>query len=250
MTRHTTTSTTGPARRAAIGLMALGLLLSGCAAGPAAEAPAPSATPTPTPPAAPDPHALSTELAATFPTEAEWLENYEIGRHCFAETAGQSSCGGEDWPIPGTMSNGFNLRAGVTDVTARAVMVVVAEWNTPEESATKLEESKAADVLFTGDFDIPFAPATNTAGARGAGTLVDLERDGWTGYRMTQKSVETGSDGSLLDDKGETVTNSIVMTNGPLIFTLRVYWASPEPGVADAETDVWLDRVFGPEAAE
>lgn len=248
MTRHTTTSTTGRARRAAIGLMALGLLLSGCAAGPAAEAPTTTATPTPT--AVADPHALSTELAATFPTEAEWLENYEIGRHCFAETAGQSSCGGADWPIPGTMSNGFNLRAGVTDVTAGAVMVVVAEWNSAEESAAQLEESKAADVLFTGDFDIPFVPSTKTAGERGAGTLVDLERDGWTGYRMTQTSVKTGSDGNPLDDEGETVTNSIVMTNGPLIFTLRVYWASPEPGVADAETDGWLDRVFGPEAAK
>ena len=114
MTRHTTTSTSNLARRAAIGLMALGLLLSGCAAGSAEKAPA--AAPTVTPPA--DPKEIAADIAATFPTEAEWLETYETGLWCTAEVAGPTTCGDET-AVPGTKSNGFKLREDANGPTAQ-----------------------------------------------------------------------------------------------------------------------------------
>jgi len=243
MTRHTSISTTRLARRAAIGLMALSLLLGGCAAGSAEKAPAPA--PTATPPA--DPKEIAAEIAATFPTEAEWLENYETGKLCTAEIAGLTSCGNEVI-VPVTSSQGKDLREGVTAVTAAVVDLNVAEFDTDEVAEEWAGKSKAADILFTGDFDIPANAETNAAGARGTGTLVDITRDGWAGYRMSQVSEATGFDGSAR--AAATSTNSVVMTNGPLRFNLSVYFASGEPGAGDAETDAWLDRVFGPEEAD
>ncbi|WP_146073336.1 hypothetical protein [Cryobacterium sp. N22] len=223
--------------------MALGLLLSGCSTGPAAEAP--TSAPTVTPPA--DPKEIAADIAATFPTEAEWLENYETGELCTAEIAGLTSCG-QEVIVPVTSSRGKGLREGVTAVTAAVVALNVAEFGTDEVAEEWAGKTKAADILFTGDFDIPANAETKSAGARGTGTLVDFARDGWAGYRMSQVSEATGFDGSARDPA--TSTNSIVMTNGPLRFSLSVYFASAEPGAGDAETDAWLDRVFGPEETD
>jgi hypothetical protein len=233
MTRNTTTSTT---RRAAVGLIALGLLLSGCAAGSAAEVPTPTATATP----APDPKEIAADLAATFPTEAEWLENYLGGKYCVAITAGPSSCGGEEWPRPGVYSNGVNLREGVTSVTAQAVILAVDEFESDEAAQNSVDEAEAADLLFTGDFDLPMEG--NSVGSRGTGTLVDFERAGWAGYRMSQVSVNTGPGG--VAEGAEHSTTAILTTNGSLVFTFRVYYAAPD--AAEAEVNGWLDRVFGP----
>lgn len=240
MTRHTTTSIAGPVRRAAIGLMALGLLLSGCSAGPAAEAPAATATATP----APDPKEVAADLVATFPTEEEWLENYLGGTFCVAVTAGASSCEGEERPRPSAYSNGVNLREGVTTVTAQAVILAVAEFESDDAAQSMVDESEAKDIRFTGDFDLPMEGTS--AGSRGTGTLVDYERAGWAGYRMSQVSVNTGAGGAARS--AELSTTAILMTNGPLAFTLRVYNASPEAG--EAEVNGWLDRVFGPEKTD
>jgi hypothetical protein len=245
MTRSTSTSTTRLARRTAVGLIALGLLLSGCSAGSATEptSPAPTATPTPTL----EPDAIAAEIAATFPTEAEWLAEYESAKWCTAEIAGLNSCG-NDVIIPNTVSNGFNLRDGVTEVTAAAVVLHVAEFASAEEAEKYADESKAADAPYAGNFDIPMNAETNASGARGTGTLVDFGRNGWAGYRMTQVSEATGYDGAAFGPA--TSTTSITMTDGPLRFSLAVYSASAEPGVADAEVAGWLDRVFGPEESD
>jgi len=242
MTRHTT-STTGPARRTIVAVLAWGLLLSGCAAGSGTE-PAAS-TPTPTPTA--EPHEIMMDLAATFPTEEERLENYTGARLCVAETPGPPTCDSEDWPEPGAYSNGNNLKDGVTDPTAQAVILAIYERETTEAAQEALAESQATDAVFTGDFDIPVNEETNAAGERGMGTVVDFERAGWSGYRHTRVSEPTRRDGSATD--AMRTTSSIVMTNGQLNFVLRVYYGSAEPGVVDAEADGWLDRVFGPEAA-
>lgn len=242
MTRHTTTSTTRLARRAAVGLMALGLLLSGCAAGSAAEAPTSAPTVTPA-----DPKEIAAEIAATFPTEAEWLENYATGQWCTAEIPGLNSCGNEVI-VPVTSSSGNGLVDGFTAVTASAVTMNVAEFDSGEVAEEWAGKSRAADILFTGDFDIPANVETNAAGSRGTGTLVDVARDGWAGYRMSQVSEPTRPDGSVQDSATGTI--SIVMTNGPLRFSLSVYATSAEPGVADVEVNAWLDRVFGPEAKD
>lgn len=239
MTSQTITSTTSLARRAAIGLMALGLLLSGCAAGSAEKAPSPAATATPA-----DPKEIAADIAATFPTEAEWLENYETGRLCTAEVAGPTNCE-YTMDAHGTMSNGFALRDDATGQTAEAVIMQISQHDSEEAAQTQLEEAKARDILFTGDFDIPVNDETNSAGFRGAGALADFEREGWIGYRLSQVAEPTRRDGTASDVA--TATNSIVMTNGPLTLVLRVYYASTEPGVADAEVTGWLDRVFGPE---
>jgi hypothetical protein len=65
---------------------------------------------------------------------------------------------------------------------------------------------------------------------------------------MTQVSEATGYDGAAFGPA--TSTTSITMTDGPLRFSLAVYSASAEPGVADAEVAGWLDRVFGPEESD
>jgi hypothetical protein len=243
MTRHTE-STTAPARRTIVAVLAWGLLLSGCAAGSGTE-PAAS-TPTPTPTA--EPHEIMMDLAATFPTEEEWLENYTGARLCVAETPGPPTCDGEDWPEPGAYSNGNNLKDGVTDPTAKAVILAVDERSSEDAAQQQLSESHADDVLFTGDFDIPMNEEDRTVGYRGEGTLVDFDRSGWSGYRLTQTSETTGPGGAVQD--AATTTTSIVLTDGPLIFTLRVYYASTEPDVAEAEVTGWLDRVFGPEETD
>jgi hypothetical protein len=234
MTHHTSISTT---RRAAVGLIALGLLLSGCASGFPAEVPAPTATATPSP----DPKKITADLAATFPTEAEWRENYQGGTYCVAITAGPRSCDGEESPRPSVYSNGVNLREGVTSVTAQAIILAVDEFESDEAAQNVVDEAEAKDVLYTGDFDLPVEG--NSAGSRGTGTLVNYERAGWAGYRMSQVSVNTGPGGEVRS--AELSTTAILMTNGPLVFNFRVY--SAEPGVADAEVNGWLDRVFGPE---
>jgi hypothetical protein len=248
MTRNTTTSRGQFARRKAVGLLAVGLLLSGCAAGSVTE-PAvsvPSATPAPTPTA--DPHATMLDLAATFPTQAEWLEDYEGGVWCTAEVSGLNSCG-KEWAIPGTLSNGINLRDAATGPTAEAVVLQVSEFASDEVARSSVDAVKADDSVFMGDFDIPADTDTGAStGSRGTGSLVDFERSGWDGYRLSQVSVTTYVDGT--SNPTATSTNSIMLSNGPLTFMLRVYAASAEPGVADAEVQGWLDRVFGPETSD
>jgi hypothetical protein len=229
-------------RAALAGVLAAGLLLSGCAAGAATE-PAAS-TPTPTPTA--DPKKITADLVATFPTEAEWLENYKGGTLCVAVTAGPTSCGGDEAPIPGATSSGVTLREGVTAVTAGAVILGVDEWDSAEAAQATVDSSKADDLVFSGDFDVPWDQETKAAGVRGTGTMVDFERSGWSGYRMSQVSVNTDGDGAVRS--AETSTTSVQMSNGPLSFTLRVYYA--EPGAAEAEVNTWLDRVFGPEETD
>lgn len=229
------------ARRVTVGVLALSLLLGGCAAGAGS---AESATPSPTPTPTLEPHEIVAQLAATLPTEAELAETYETARYCVADTVGEpSSCGGDAWTATGTMSNGFNLREGVTDVTAGAVVLQIVEWDTDEQALTQVADAQALDAVFTGDFDVP--PDTS-AGQRGTGTLVDFERAGFSGYRLSQVSEQYGYDGVASSSPRN--TQAIMMTDGTLAFTLRVYWASDEPGVGDAEVAAWLDRVFGPES--
>ncbi|MGO4785680.1 hypothetical protein [Cryobacterium sp. W22_MBD10_FK3] len=240
MTRHTSISATGLARRAAIGLMALSLLLSGCSAGPAEKAPAPAPTAAPTS----DPKEIAAEIAATFPTEAEWLENYESGELCTAEVPGPTTCG-NDVQIPGTNSHGSDLRAGVTAVTAQWVHLSIVEWDSEETAQELLRAAREKDTVHTGDFDIPMNEETREVGLRGSGTLVDFERQGWVGYRSYHRAEMTGSDGAAIAPFSTTTV--IQMTHGPLAFSVNVDRASAEPGVADAEVNAWLDRVFGPE---
>jgi hypothetical protein len=242
MTRHTSRSTTGSGRRAAVGLLALVFLLGGCSSPPVAV---PTATPTPTPTATPA--EIAAEIAATFPTEAEWLESYETGELCTAEIAGMTSCGYEVI-VPSTSSSGKGLREGVTAVTAAVVALNVSEFESGEVAEEWAEKSRAADVLFNGEFDIPADTATRVAGSRGTGNLVEFSRADWAGYRMSQVSETTGYDGSASGPA--TSTDSITLTNGPLRFSLSVYYASAAPGVADAEVEGWLDRVFGPETSD
>jgi hypothetical protein len=187
------------------------------------------------------------EIGATFPTEAEWLEDYESAVWCTAVAAGMNSCGDEA-SVPRTVSNGWKVRADVTDVTAAAVVLEVSDLGSAEAAEKFAQEVKASEARFDGDFDIPMNAEENKAGLRGTGTLVDFDRAGWSGYRMTQTSETTAWEGAVQD--AATSTTAIVMTNGPLDFTLRVYAASVEPGVADAEVQGWLDRVFGPETSD
>jgi len=236
------------AGRITIGVLALGLVLGGCAAGDGtggiSTGSAESATPTPTPTL--EPQEVAAQMAATLPTEAELAETYETARYCVAETVGApSSCGGEAWTATGTVVNGFTLREGVTDVTAGAVVLQIVEWDTEEQALKQVADAQALDAVFTGDFDVP--PGTY-AGQRGAGTLVDFERAGFSGYRLSEVSEQYGYDGIASSALGN--TQAIMMTDGTLAFTLRVYWASAEPGVGDAEVDAWLDRVFGPEETD
>jgi len=225
----------------AVALLVFGLVLSGCAAGTESAAEAPSATPT----TEPDPHEMAADIAATFPTTAEWLKTYANGQWCEAETAGEpSSCRGEAWDVPGVYSNGYTLREGVTDVTAGAVVLRISEHPTIEGAQKQLADTQALDAAFTGDFDLaPGRDGTLIVGVRGSGTLTDVERDGWTGYRLSEASEYYNTDGSIVQALAG--TNAVVMTNGTLSLLLRVYWASPEPGVVDAEMDDWLDRVLG-----
>ena len=222
------TRRTSAARRAAIGLMALSLLLSGCSAGPRTE-PADS---TPAATAAPptDPTAIMANVAAAFPTEAEWLETY--GNAVFCSATGPDSCDGVETIRPGVFSNGVNLRDGATAVTGQTVVLAVEEWESDEAAQAEVDRAEVEDTLIVEGSDV------------GTGTVTDYERAGWAGYRLTQVPVETVDGGATsvihLD-------SSIWMRNGPLVFTFRLYEASAEPGVAEAEANAWLDRVFGPE---
>ncbi|MET0954302.1 MAG: hypothetical protein ABWY68_00030 [Cryobacterium sp.] len=248
MTRHTSISLlrrrTG--RLVAVAAVTVALALSGCAAGtgPAAE----PASPTPTPTL--EPHDLAAEISATFPTTAEWLKTYSTGQWCEATTAGEpSNCGGEPWDVPGVYSNGYTLRDGVTDVTAGAVVLTISEHPSVEGAEQQLADVKALDSAFNGVFDLaPGRDGTLIAGVRGSGTLTDFERAGWSGYRLSEASEYYNTDGSIVQDLAG--TNAVVLTNGTLALLVRVYWASPEPGVVDAEMDAWLDRVLGPEESE
>jgi hypothetical protein len=225
MTRHTTTSTT---RRAAVGLMALSLLLSGCSAGPRTESSASTPAATATRPA--DPKEIAADIAATFPTEAEWLETYTDATVCVS--AVPASCGGTQIPRPRAYSNGVNLRDGASTVTAQAVILAVEEWGSDEAAQAEVDRAEADDTLIVAGSDVR------------TGTITDYERAGWGGYRLTQVPVET------VDSSATSVIHldsSIRMRNGPLVFTFRLYEASAEPGVAEAEAKGWLDRVFGPE---
>ena len=235
MTRHTTTSATGRARRAAIGLMALGLLVSGCSAGPAVDVPTATATSTPTA----DPRAVAAAIGATFPTEAEWLENYERGSLCTAESPGLSDCG-NNVSVPGTNSSGLTLREGVTAVTARFVSLSIIDWVSTDAAQASIDGSEAAGMVYAGDFDIPMDLEANTVGERGSGTLVEFERDGWSGYKLSRLSEMTGQ--NAVSPLSSNVL--IVLTNGQFEFTLRLEQASAEPGIADAEVSGWLDRSF------
>lgn len=211
--------------------MALGMLLSGCSAGPAAETSNATPTVTATPPT--DPTRITADLAAMFPTEAEWLESYADATVCSA--SGPATCDGVETTRPGVFSNGVNLRDGASTVTAQAVVLAVDEWESDEAAQAEVDRSEADDTLLVGGADLR------------SGTVTDYERAGWAGYRMTQVPVEAveGSAASVMH-----LDSSIWMRNGPLVFTFRLYDASAEPGVADAEVNAWLDRVFGPEAKD
>jgi hypothetical protein len=229
-----------------VALLAVSLALSGCAAGNESAAESPTATPT----APPDPHEIAVDIAATFPTTAEWLKTYANGQRCEAKTAGEpSNCRGEPWEVPGVYSNGYTLREDVTDVTAGAVVLTISEHPTAEGAQQQLADNQALDAAFAGDFDLaPGRDGTLIAGVRGSGTLTDFERNGWTGYRLSEASEYYNTDGSIVQDLAG--TNAVMMTNGTLALLLRVYWASPEPGVVDAEMDAWLERVLGPEESK
>jgi hypothetical protein len=168
MTRNTTTSTGEFARGKAVGLLAVALLLSGCAAGSVNSA-STSGTPTPTPTPTVEPAELMAEIGATFPTEAEWLEDYESAVWCTAVTAGLNSCGDEA-SVPRTVSNGWKVRADVTDVTAAAVVLEVSDLGSAEAAEKFAQEVKASEARFDGDFDIPMNAEENKAGLRGTGT--------------------------------------------------------------------------------
>lgn len=165
-----------------------------------------------------------------FPTEAEWLETYDNAVVCSA--TGPDSCDGVETIRPGVFSNGVNLRDGATAVTAQAVVLAVDEWESDEAAQAEVDRAEAEDTLIVEGSDV------------GTGAVTDYERAGWAGYRMTQVPVETvdGSAASVMH-----LDSSIWMRNGPLVFTFRLYDASAEPGVAEAEVNAWLDRVFGPE---
>jgi len=239
MTHHTITSIAGPARRAVIGLMVLGLLLSGCSAGPAAEAPITTATPAPTA----DPRTEAAAIAVTFPTEAEWLENYERGSLCTAAVPGPTNCG-TDVGVPGTNSAGSNLRDGVSAVTARLVALSVIEWDSPDAAQASRDGAEAESMKYAGEFDLPMDVEANTTGERGSGALDEFDRDGWSGFELSRLSEMTGQDGVAVNPMRENVL--IVLTKGQFEFRLRLELASAEPGVADAEVNGWLDRSFGP----
>jgi hypothetical protein len=237
---------TRSAGRLMVGMLALTLLLGGCAADGAATGVGSAESPTPTTTPTLEPREIAAQIAAALPSEAELAETYETARYCVAETVGEpSSCGGEAWTAVGTVANGFNLREGVTDVTAGAVVLQIVEYDTDEQALKQVSDAQALDTVFTGDFDVP--PDTSV-GQRGTGTLVDFERDGWSGYHLSEVSEQYGYDGAASSSQRN--TQAIMMTDGALAFTLRVYWASAEPGVGDAEVAGWLDRVLGPERTD